>query len=58
MTKYHVHVYKIVGLVEYDIEAESATEARQIAKDKGIEDVEWKESDTSAITVTFGDEEE
>ncbi len=40
MKTYHVHVYEVSGKVEFDIEADTAEQAQQIALNK-IERVWW-----------------
>jgi hypothetical protein len=54
--KYHVHMYKIEGLVECDLEADSELEARQKAIEilkYGISEYELREPDTEYITMAF-----
>ena len=58
--KHHVHIYKLAGKVEYDIEADSPSEARgkAIEKMKKLEKVEWEDPEREAMAVTYNEEEE
>lgn len=55
--KFHVHVYKVVGLVEMDLEAETDTdaldEALRIVKE---EKPKFEEPDNEFITVTWNED--
>jgi len=58
MNKFHIHVYKVIGVQEFDIPAETAAEANEraleIANLKLTADQEgaWREPDCRMIAVT------
>lgn len=52
MNKYHVHVYKVVGKLEYNINAPTGEDAKKIALERAKKE-SFKQSDCVFIALDF-----
>lgn len=55
--KFHVHVYKVIGKLDLDIEASNDLEAREKALELAKTIDEFQESDCQFIVFSFDEQE-